>query len=294
GRPLDGPETLLTLNDQKAVDTGLAKSIVVNAETLAAERGWVVVGSLAPGAGDKLVSVLSGAAVRGIVFSILMLSLYAALHSPGTGGPEAIALTALGILVGVPMLTGYAQWWEVLAIVAGLGLIAVELFVLPGFGIAGITGLVLLLGGLILTFVGNVPGLPGSWRMPQIMTGVRTGLIVVASAIAASFLLSLWLRQYLPKLPYFSRLILNTTAGATTTTAVGSAPAGEAADVWPFIGTFGLAVSDLRPGGSAEFPYADDKRVAAVVSEGGFIRAGTRLAVREVRGSRIIVRPAEG
>ena len=60
---------------------------------------------------------------------------------------------ALALLVGVPLLTGYAQWWEIIVILIGVALLALELFVLPGFGVAGILGLVCILFGLIMTFV---------------------------------------------------------------------------------------------------------------------------------------------
>ena len=53
----------------------------------------------------------------------------------------------------------------------------------------------------------------------------------------------------------------------------------------------GRAVTDLKPGGSAEFPFADDRRVTQVVSDSGFVNAGTKLAVREVHGNRVVVRP---
>ena len=289
-RPIDGSDTLLTVSADVARKIGLAKSITATPEALAAERGYAIVANLAPGTGEKFVSLLGSAAARGILLTIFLMSLYVALHTPGAGGAEAVAMIALGLLVGVPLLTGYAQWWEIVAILIGLCLIALELFVIPGFGIAGITGIALLLGGLVMTFVGNAPGLPGTWRLPQVWAGVQNGLLVVVIAFAASGLLALWLRRYLPKLPYLNRLVLAGPEGAGG--AVPGRLTPEPADAWPFTGTVGRAVSDLRPGGSAEFPYADDRRITAVVSDSGFVPAGTRLAVREVRGNRVVVRPA--
>jgi membrane-bound serine protease (ClpP class) len=295
-RPLDGGDTLLTVSADVARKIGLARSVTASPEALAAERGYTVVADLAPGTGEKFVSLLGGPAARGILLTIFLMSLYVALHTPGAGGAEAVAMITLGLLVGVPLLTGYAQWWEIAAILVGLCLIALELFVIPGFGVAGITGIALLLGGLVMTFVGNAPGLPGTWRLPQVWAGVQNGLLVVVIAFAASGLLALWLGRYLPRLPYLNRLILAGPEGAGAAAAAAAAgvlPGGmsEPADAWPFTGTVGRAVSDLRPGGSAEFPYADDRRVTAVVSDSGFVSAGTRLTVREVRGNRVVVRP---
>src|SRR5688572_18368171 len=259
-RPLDGGDTLLTVSADVAHKIGLAREIQPTSAALAADRGYTIVSELSPGAGEKLVGLLSSAAVRGLLLTIFMLSLYIALHTPGAGGAEAVAMISLGVLIGVPVLTGYAQWWEIVVIVLGLVLVALELFVIPGFGFAGITGLVLVLGGLVMTFVGNTPGLPGTWQLPQIWTGVQNGLLAVVTAFAVSGLLALWLRRYLPKLPYLNRLVLQPTpAGAAVGGAAGAVaiPGGTSEDVWPFVGTVGRAVSDLKPGGSAEFPYAD-------------------------------------
>ena len=303
-RPIDGADTLLTVSASVARKIGLAKAIFSSTDALAAERGYTIVGDLAPTSGEKFVGLLAGPAVRGILLTVFLLSLYIALHTPGAGGAEALALISLGLLVGVPMLTGYAQWWEIAAIVIGLCLIALELFVIPGFGVAGISGIALLLGGLVMTFVGNAPGLPGTWRLPQMWAGVQNGLLVVVVAFAASGVIALWLRKYLPKLPYLNRLVLQdptapTLAGAGAMAGAGGGldvaglggAGGPSTDAWPFVGTVGRAVSDLKPGGSAEFPYADDRRTTAVVSDSGYVRAGTKLAVREVRGSRVVVRP---
>lgn len=292
-RPIDGPETLLTVSASVAHRIGLARAIAASPQALAAERGYTIVGDLTPGLGERFVSILGSTGVRFILLTVLLLSFWVALHTPGAGAAESMALVALGLLIGIPLLTGYAQWWEIAAIGLGLVLIALELFVIPGFGVAGIAGIALLLGGIVMTFVGNTPGLTGVWRLPQVWAGVQNGLLVVVVAFASSGLLAVWLRRYLPKLPYLNRLVLQTPGGAGVDPRLpgATAAAAGAADAWPFVGTVGRAVSDLKPGGSAEFPYADDRRTAPVISDSGFIAAGTKLAVREVRGNRVVVRP---
>jgi len=62
-------------------------------------------------------------------------------------------------------------------------------------------------------------------------------------------------------------------------------------DVWPFAGTVGVATTDLKPGGEAQFPYADDRRATSVVSDSGYVEAGTKIVVREARRFRVVVRP---
>jgi membrane-bound serine protease (ClpP class) len=289
--PVDSADTLLTVSADVAKTVGLSKATVSDPQALAAQRGYEIIGDLAPGTGERFVEFLDSTPVRIVLLIVFLMSLYVAMHTPGAGGAEAVAMISLGTLVGIPLLTGYAQWWEIAAILIGLVLLALEIFVIPGFGVAGVAGVVLVLGGMVLTFVGNTPGLPGVWRLPQVWAGVQNGLLAVVVSFAVSGLLALWVRKYLPKLPYLNRLVLQgpvpATAGAPLGAAAGVPLVGE---TWPFVGTVGRAVSDLKPGGSAEFPYGDDRRNTAVISDSGYVTAGTKVVVREVHGNRVVVR----
>ncbi|HEY0910629.1 MAG TPA: NfeD family protein [Bradyrhizobium sp.] len=142
-----------------------------------------------------------------------------------------------------------------------------------------------------MSFAGPVPGQPSFLpATPAAWHGVEHGLVAVISALFCSVVLSVWMRKYLPKMPYFNRLILTATSG----TAIRQTPAYQksesALDTWPFVGTVGVATSGLRPGGSARFPYGDDSRVATVHSASGYIAPGGKLVVQEIQGNRIIVR----
>jgi membrane-bound serine protease (ClpP class) len=290
--PVDGPDTLFTAQTDEAVKLGLASGVADSPEDLASQRGLQLIADLTPGAGEQFVEVLNNAAVRGILMTIFFACLYIVLNAPGHGAAEATGIVALGLLVGVPLLTGYAQWWEVIAIFGGLALVAFEVFVFPGHGVSAVVGIVLMLGGLLMTFVGKEPSGPGFLpNMAQTWANVRQGLLVITGGLACSLLLSMWLRRYLHKLPYFHRLILTATSG-------GIASGHEATEFvagnqWPGVGTQGKAVTELKPGGSAEFMDVSlgDVRTIAVISESGYIPAGSKLVVRESRANRILVRP---
>jgi membrane-bound serine protease (ClpP class) len=103
--------------------------------------------------------------------------------------------------------------------------------------------------------------------------------------MACSLFLWIWLQRYLPHLPYFHRLILTSTSGKFS---------GQVSAIWPAVGSVGRAMTDLRPGGSAQFPdpAIGDVRIADVISECGFVSAGADVVVREVQGNRVIVRTA--
>ncbi len=288
--PVDAADELLTVGADTAKKLGLAKAIEPSAQSLAADRGMTILSTLAPSAGEMLVGFLGSNLVRGILLSLFLTLLYISFSHPGHGMPEAGAVVALGLLVGVPLLTGYAQWWEIILILIGIVLIALEIFVIPGFGVTGITGIVLLLLGLALTWVGNEPvGIPGILpKLQGTWDALKQGLLIVALGLTCSLLLWFWLQAYLPKLPYFNRLILTTTSGALAA----NEPESASQSFWPPLGSRGRAMTDLRPGGTASFhdPVLNDARTADVISDSGFVRAGAEVVVREVNGNRIVVR----
>jgi membrane-bound serine protease (ClpP class) len=297
--PVDADNTLLTVNPAEAAKLGLAKQHST-IDSLAKAHNLNILRTFAPHWGDSVVEWLGHPMIRMLLIMLFSTSLWAALHAPGHGFAEVLAMIALALLVGVPLLTGYAQWWEIIVILIGVALLALELFVLPGFGVAGILGLVCLLFGLIMTFVGQeptspkgphiIPALEGTW------TSLRHGLMAVVTAMAGSLVMAFWLRKYLPKLPYFNRLILTSVAGdihAADNTS--SAPMQQIGDRFvPAVGCFANAVTDLRPGGSASFydPTIADVRILSVISAAGFINRGAKLVVLDNIDNRILVRAA--
>lgn len=292
--PVDDGESLLTVTADQALRLGLSKATVTSPAELAATRGLTIVRTFEHSGGEKLISFLSSSAVRGLLSVVFLLSLYAAFNSPGHGAPEAVCLSSLGLLVGLPLLTGYATWVEIVLVVMGIGLLAVELFLIPGFGFIGITGLMMMLSGLVLTFVPTEPKLPG-WlpALSGTWQALGRGTVVLTIAMAASMGLGMWLNRYLPSLPYFNRLVLTAVVGGTETE--GSYATLVDQPAWPEVGALGRAITDLRPGGRAAFadPVTQALQTTAVVSDSGFVAANTQVVVHEVHGNRVVVRPTE-
>ena len=189
----------------------------------------------------------------------------------------------------MPLLTGYAEWWDLLLIFGGLALVAFEIFVFPGHMVSAVVGTLMVLVGLLLTFVGNAWSVPGTWQHAgHLDQPARTACTSSPAAWSARSCCRCGCGATCRKLPYFNRLILTATSGgqiappgrleksgldaagvAVPDFTPGGTPGGTPAhpdrhDRWPFLGTVGRAVSDLKPGGSAEFPYADDTRTTAV------------------------------
>jgi membrane-bound serine protease (ClpP class) len=285
--PIVGAQALLTVDSDQAVRYGLASAKFSTLEAMAEARHYDIVANLSPGWGDGAVEFLSGAVVRGILIVVFLQCLYIVLHAPGHGVAEVCGLIALVLMLGVPLLTGYAQWWEILVIFLGLALVSLEIL-LPGHLFPGITGGILVIFGLVMTFV--PAGLNGPAYVPNHANWplMEKGILVVAAAMGSSVFLWFWLNKFLPKMPVLNRLILTASTG-------NAASAAPAPDHWPPPGAVGKATSELLPGGTAEFfdPAIADVRVAFVVSETGYVPAGSEIVVREVSGPSVVVRKKE-
>lgn len=163
-----------------------------------------------------------------------------------------------------------AGWEQLLLFGAGLLLLAIEVFVTPGFGVAGVLGIAAVLGGLISSMVGA--GVTWTFVMQTV------GRVVLALLVAV--IASLILLRFLPRLPFGRRLVLETELPA----AQGYASAPDSDRRW--LGKRGVAHSMLRPAGIADF---EGDRVD-VVSDGELIDAGEPIEVTRVDGNRIVVR----
>jgi membrane-bound serine protease (ClpP class) len=288
--PLDSSSELLTLSSDQATKVGLSKAEMSAPEALATARNINIITTLAPGAGDAIVEILASPITRLLLIVIFVGTLKIALATPGHGAPEAVAVISLGLLVGIPLLTGYAQWWEIALIFVGLALVAFEVFVFPGHFVSAVVGVLMIIIGLVFTFVGKEPTGPGFIpHMATTWASIQRGLLVVTAGLACSMVLWIWLNRYLPKIPYFNRIVLQPAGGDPTLMGALGADV-----VWPLVGTIGKAVTELKPGGSAEFMdnTINDTRVVSVVSDSGYLPPGSDVVVTESRGSFIVVRKA--
>lgn len=245
---------------------------------------------LAPSIADRIVSFLVSGPVQTILILLGLVALFLEINSPGFGIPGVIALVSFLSVFGANALLGSVESLELILFLAGLGLLAVEIFVLPGFGIAGISGIALIGASLVFSmqdFV--VPDQPWQWDLfGRNLVVVAIGLIAAIGGIAL-------LALFGPKMHLFDKLTLKTairgTAGGPDVPDSAPAPISDASEEEevPFtslIGKRGVAVSVLRPVGRADI----EGRSYSVESNGDYISAGTPVEVSRVRGNRIIVK----
>jgi membrane-bound serine protease (ClpP class) len=163
-------------------------------------------------------------------------------------------------------------------------LIALELFVIPGFGVAGISGLILVLFGLIATFMPDEPGRSTPFFIPSLPGTVRflqQGLYTMVAAMAASFVGMVFLSRYLPKTPLFRRIV---PANPTPSQVLVDDDYRGAARV----GDIGRTEGPLRPAGKAKF----GSMLVDVVTQGEYIPPEAPVEVIERHGNRVVVRVA--
>lgn len=255
---------------------GLAQDIVQNDEELKAYFGAKNLLRMDASWSEGLVAFLTSLWVRAVLIVVFIVSLFLEMTSPGLTLPGAVAMVALVLLLAPPMLINLANWWEIAAIAVGVLLIVVEIFVVPGFGIFGVAGLLALFGGLVGTFLPDGGFFPDT---PAQREDLLFGVTSVVLALGTSVVLMYFVSRHFGSLPILNRLVLKdgevdeATHGDDLLAAFGS---GDEAPVRP--GMLGVAITPLRPSGRAEI--AD--RLVDVVADIGYIPAGAPVRVTSV------------
>lgn len=270
--------SLLTLTADEAIYYGLAKGVVSSDAELQAWFGARSIRTYDESWSEGLVRFLVNPLVRAILIVVFLVGLFVEFAAPGFGVFGAAAAVALLVLLGAPMLVDMASWWEIALILVGIVLVAMEVFVIPGFGIAGIGGIACILVGLVGTFVSD--DFSSSGGQEQLLTGM--GMVLASLTVGG---VVIWvLSRHLPTLPIFNRFVLKAelksphgAAGAVAATSLLEAM-GPASAAGLRAGDAGVAFTDLRPAGKARI----NDRLHDVKSAGDFIHQGTPIRVVSV------------
>lgn len=289
-------DEILTLTASQALKYDVARTVVEDRQGvfdfLAERDGVEFIGEpavLEPNWSEQMVRWLNSPAVLSILFMLGLLGVYVELNTPGLGLPGLVAVICFAIIFGSKYLVGMANYIEVLLFAAGVLLILVEIFVIPGFGIAGLLGIACLLAGLFGILVWNPPDeIP--WPTTEFDWQVFTNGALALSGGFAGFVVLAWLlSRYIPRMQFFSGLILAPSAAKAGDEYEVSftAPPEESVERPPVnVGDVGVVLSPLRPAGTARFGSA----VVDVVSEAAFLSTGAKVKVVDIHGNRVVVR----
>ncbi|MCM1163971.1 MAG: nodulation protein NfeD [Muribaculaceae bacterium] len=225
---------------------------------------------------DRLIGFFTNPAVQAVLIMIIMGGIYMELHTAGMGFPTVAAITAACLYFLPIYITGIASPWIILIFVAGLILILLEIFVVPGFGVTGITGIICVCAALILGMIENYTFSITHTSTTAVWWSIGT---FTAGVVLAAALVIYLTSSYGPK--WVRRRIGLTTELRNKDGFIG-------VDMQPvkFIGHCGTAATDMRPAGKVEI---DNERYDAV-SIDGFIHSGTEVKVTKYENAQIYVR----
>ncbi len=277
---------LLTLHPAQAVEYGLSEHIIAPTATDPfaglAEHFNITTSPviLTDSWSEQMVGFLTSPAVTGALLMAAIFFAYIEINSPGLGVPGGLAVLCFAVLVGSRFLIGLANWWEVAILAVGIGLIFTEVFVIPGFGVTGIAGIMCVIIALMAMILPNAPD-----ELPLPVTDLdwqllSKGVFALAVGFVASLVAILAVSSHLRKIPIASKLVLASSEAAT------EAPAAETDPIQRIqIGQVGTVASTCRPVGKILF---GDILIDAI-SEGEMIDTGQQARVLRHDGNRLII-----
>jgi membrane-bound ClpP family serine protease len=273
----------LTLAADSAVDLGLADTIADKPETIGdqllggAGQVKTIDGDFLEDVAEFLRHPMTSFVLVLIGFTCLILE----VKMPGVGVPGVIAAVCFVLFVwSHSQISGEITWLAILLFLLGLVLLALEVFVLPGFGVAGISGILLVLGSLALIAYGHLPRTSDDWAI------VGGKVVWLLGGMIGALFLAITLVRYLPNIPWANRIILHPKGEASESGEEGTDTDGINPELAELLGAIGVAATPLRPAGKSQFGDA----FVDVVAEGGYIAPGTRVQVIEIEGNRVVVR----
>ncbi len=294
---IDKDDELLTLTASQALKYGIARAKVKDRQGVLdflAERDGVSFTEepsvLETNWSEEMVRWVNSPAVISILFMVALLGVYIEFNTPGVGLPGLVAVICFAIIFGSKYLVGMANWVEIAIFATGVLLLFVEIFLIPGFGIAGTAGIICILVGLFGILISNRPDeLPWprtdfDWEL--FMNGALALVFGFTGFVLAAWLLA----KYLPRLQLFGGLLLAPAVakqGDEIEISMTAPPGSSELSVK--IGDIGAVLSPLRPSGTARFGNA----VVDVVARGEFLGRGNKVEIVEIHGNRVVVKAVE-
>jgi membrane-bound serine protease (ClpP class) len=212
-----------------------------------------------------------------------LLGIYIEFKTPGFGLPGILGGILLAIFFWGHRIAGLSGDIELVLFAIGLLLLLLELLVIPGFGIAGVSGIALIMAAVFFSMVRHAPAMP-TFSFPA--EDLQKAANQLGLAMAVALVLGMVAARFLPRTQAFQHLVLSTAlAGGSAATATGDSSGGSPAANTPMIGTTGTALTPLHPAGFASVV----NRRLNVVARGDFIEPGESVVIAEIHGNRIVV-----
>ena len=277
----------LTVTGRRAVELKLAEGTAATRDEI--KRRYALQDELLvlePSSVDTAVTILNVPFVTGLLLLIGLIALYVEFSAPGLGAGGMIAAMCFTLFFWSKFLGGTAVWLEVILFLLGVAFLLIEIFVTPGFGFAGITGMLLLLVSLVMA--GQDFVIPTTSR--ELKASLQ-GMVVIVGAGFAFLIAAFGVSHYFGTVPIVGWLKLDLPRPDDGEARDDGKPKPIAkSNRFPVgVGDWGVAESPLRPAGKAIFgdDYID------VVADGSFVDKGKQVRVIQISGNRIVVREIE-
>ncbi len=255
-------DRLLTLKPAEAKQYGLVTDIIASDKELHQWFGATTVTRYNTNWAEGLVRILISWPVRLALIAVFLICVFVEFVTGSTGIFSAGAVVSMAILIGAPYLAGLAQWWDIVLVFAGITLIAVEIFVIPGTGFTGFLGVGFLFAGMVGSFIS------GSLQSPHGQVQLFTGLgAVVGGSILA--IIGAWIiAKRLGDTVAMRRIVLEDEIAAPITTHQGK----------PAVHSIGIAITDLRPSGRIQI----GEEIFDATTSGQWITEGATVRIIQV------------
>jgi membrane-bound serine protease (ClpP class) len=264
---------LITLTSEEAYNYGIADTLVNDIDELLSAFNLKDANKIeiSQNWAEAVVRFLNNPIITSILIMIGFFGLLAEIKSPGWGVPGTAGLIALTLFFGTSYILQLASVIEILMFIIGVALILLEIFVIPGFGIAGISGIILVFTSLFFSLVGGDPFLDFEL--------VSRAIIQLSISLVLALVLIFVLAKYLPKTSIFNKFVLSVSEKSGGGFSYHSIAKN-------LIGAEGIALTTLRPAGTAKI---NGKRVD-VVTESEYVEKGKKIKVLAVDGIKVLVK----
>lgn len=226
-------------------------------------------------ASDKIIDIFINPFVSGILILIILGGIYFELQTPGVGFPIIASIIALILYFTPYYLNGLAENWEIIIFFLGVVLLALEIFVIPGFGVAGVSGITMMVTSLILVMLNN-----DYFDFSFVPTGdLTTAVLVTFLGLIGSFILMFIGGVRLTESGLFKKIALETTldksSGYTSNFKKDS-----------LMNKTGVAYTILRPSGKVEI----ENEIYDAYTRGSYIEKGAKIEVIGEEGTSLKVK----
>ena len=213
---------LLTVSSDEALKLGIADAVLASGDATVAALGLEDASQEqhAASRAEQVLRFLGSPVLASLLLMMMMGGLYFEIQTPGVGFAGAIALIGAALFFAPHYLLGLVESWEIALFVVGVALILVEVFVTPGFGVFGISGIVLTLGALLISLIPNV-----GFRFPT-DGDITRATTTLAAALVLLALFAVSIGRMIPRSQRLNKFVLGTEMASAAGLHVGRHPRG--------------------------------------------------------------------